>query len=88
MNSQWISFKENKSSTQYMYFLTLNSGKACEQQPSQRQQNATNTQIETWYYYIPTEQNQDSFKKWFSLGLGQEMFRMSLEKPGKCCCNR
>lgn len=45
-------------------------------------------QIVTWYDYLPNEQNQDSFKKWLSLDLGQEMFKMSLEKPGKFCCNR
>lgn len=47
--------------------------------------STASVQIVTWYDYLPNEQNQDSFKKWLSLDLGQEMFKMSLEKPGKFC---
>lgn len=83
MNSQCIFFKKKKQKQKHKQTTNIfpgsqhNTGLLGATKPVAV--NATSIQIGIRKYYFPSEQNQGSFKKWLSLGLEEEMFKMRLE---------
>lgn len=81
MNSQCIFFKKKKQKHKQTTNIFPGSQHDTGLLGATKPVAVTATSIQTgiWKYYFPSERNQGSFKKWLSLDLGEEMFKMRLE---------